>query len=670
MSERLARRILLLGWDAADWKIIQPLLDAGELPHLESVIDRGVMGNLATLQPILSPMLWTTIATGKRADRHGIHGFVEPRPDGLGVRPVSSTSLRARPLWSILEERGLRSAVVGWYATHPAEAVGGSVVSNHFPYPTGPDLETWPLPPQTVAPEGLRDIMRELRVHPRELAREQIEYFIPRLGEIDLTADRRPTVLARMLARAASVHAAGTYLAEHESWDLLAVYYDLIDVTCHEFMSYRPPRLADVSEDDVERYGEVVDRCYRFHDLMLGRYLSLVGPDTTVVIVSDHGFFSDHLRPHHPQRGGWGQPVWWHRQYGVLVASGPGLKQDSLVFGASLLDITPTVLAMLGLPVGRDMEGRVLTPMFERPVSIELIDTYERDAEKSVSVDATDDEDPWVAQEAIRQLAALGYVEIPDKDGAVAIEQASIQRVFNLAEVHFSKGEFERAAVLFDEVRTKRPEHGMARLRLAQCRIFLGDVEGCREIAHELFAGQPDAPWIHFAEGLIAAYEQRWEDALGHFHRARDIAPNLPGLHHRIGAVELARGRWGEAESAFRSALEIDGDGPGAFDGLGLAQYRQDRYEEAMETFIRSIALLYRQPLVHLHLAIALAATGRLDGAISSAQTALSFDPTLDAAHDLLSRIHRERGDLDGVAVHMSLAEVIRKRKAPVAVRA
>src|SRR4051794_17244258 len=78
MSQRLAKRILLLGWDAADWKIVSPLVDAGQLPAFASLVERGCVGNIATLQPPLSPMLWTSIVTGKRAHKHGIFGFVEP----------------------------------------------------------------------------------------------------------------------------------------------------------------------------------------------------------------------------------------------------------------------------------------------------------------------------------------------------------------------------------------------------------------------------------------------------------------------------------------------------------------------------------------------------------------------------------------------------------------
>lgn len=86
------KKVLLIGWDAADWKIITPLLEAGEMPALEGLINDGVMGNIATLEPSFSPMLWTSIATGKRAYDHGILGFIEPDSSGMNIRPVSSVS--------------------------------------------------------------------------------------------------------------------------------------------------------------------------------------------------------------------------------------------------------------------------------------------------------------------------------------------------------------------------------------------------------------------------------------------------------------------------------------------------------------------------------------------------------------------------------------------------
>ena len=126
------RKVLLIGWDAADWEHITPLLEEGLMPTLDALINRGVMGNLATLQPILSPMLWNSVATGKFADKHGIHGFIEPDPVNGGARPYSSASRKCKALWNILSQSGLRSNVVGWWASHPAEPIKGTVVTNAF----------------------------------------------------------------------------------------------------------------------------------------------------------------------------------------------------------------------------------------------------------------------------------------------------------------------------------------------------------------------------------------------------------------------------------------------------------------------------------------------------------------------------------------------------------
>jgi hypothetical protein len=115
----LPRRVLLVGWDAADWQMIEPLLAQGLMPTLAGLLSRGAAGNLATTRPILSSILWNTIATGKRADAHGVLGFTEPDPDGAGIRTTASTSRRAKALWNILTQCGLRSNVIGWYASHP-----------------------------------------------------------------------------------------------------------------------------------------------------------------------------------------------------------------------------------------------------------------------------------------------------------------------------------------------------------------------------------------------------------------------------------------------------------------------------------------------------------------------------------------------------------------------
>ena len=102
------------------------------MPNVRRLVENGCSGPIATLHPALSPMLWTSIATGKRPFQHGIHGFSEPTPDGRGVQPVTNLSRKSKALWNILHQNHLSSIVIGWWPSHPAEPINGVMVSDHF----------------------------------------------------------------------------------------------------------------------------------------------------------------------------------------------------------------------------------------------------------------------------------------------------------------------------------------------------------------------------------------------------------------------------------------------------------------------------------------------------------------------------------------------------------
>src|SRR4029077_19643270 len=160
MSKRFAKRVLLIGWDAADWKIISPLLDEGKMPALAKLIEHGCMGNLTTLNPSLSPVLWTSIVTGKWAWKHGIRGFIEPVDVEPGVRPVTSTSRSCKALWNICHQAGMDTHAIGFWASHPAEPIRGVCVSDQFLVnpPRQPD-EEWRMPPDAVHPDKWRELV-------------------------------------------------------------------------------------------------------------------------------------------------------------------------------------------------------------------------------------------------------------------------------------------------------------------------------------------------------------------------------------------------------------------------------------------------------------------------------------------------------------------------------
>ena len=129
--ERIGTRAVLIGIDGADWKLIEEIAADGGMPNLMGLRERGVWGRLETLSDIpLSPVIWTSVATGKTAAKHGISWFMVDRPDGTRV-PVRSHNRKVKAIWNILAEADREAGVVGWWASYPAEEIGdGLMVSD------------------------------------------------------------------------------------------------------------------------------------------------------------------------------------------------------------------------------------------------------------------------------------------------------------------------------------------------------------------------------------------------------------------------------------------------------------------------------------------------------------------------------------------------------------
>ncbi len=700
-------KVLLIGWDAADWKVINPLLDSGMMPALESLVNNGVMGNLATLDPPLSPMLWTSIATGKHADQHGILGFTEPAPEGKGVRPCMITSRKVKAIWNILTQSGYKTHSVGWWPSHPAEPINGVCVSNFYQKATNEYGKEWSLAPGAVHPKEKEKLFASLRVHPGELTEAHILPFVPDAAKIDQEKDKRLNSIAKITAECSSIHAAATCILENEEWDFMAVYYDAIDHYCHGFMNFHPPKPDHIPQDMFDKYKGVVEGGYIYHDMMLSRLLQYTDDDTYVILISDHGFHSDHLRPKGIPKEPAG-PAWEHRDYGIFVMKGPGVIKDERVYGATLLDITPTILSLYGLPIGKDMEGKPLIQSFEKQPEPNYIDSWE-DVEGECGMHAKDlQRDPIAEKAAMDQLIELGYIEKPDENVEKQIEKTVDESQFYLARVFMNKQKYSDAEPILEELYTKDKNVVRYAFRLAKCYDSLGKLDDASRIVEdiihheefvrpkeeaeafdkqfatakekakkegkdfneeEILKRKPDGnkkreyPQLFMLKGTLEYAKKNYEEALTNLYRAEKADPRLPQLHQQLGNVFLRMRRIKDAERAFDKALEIDPESAQARLGMSNVMLRKKDYEAAAEYALDSIGLLYHFPAAHLNLGIALAKLAMYDRAIEAFRVSLTMAPGLMRAHRYLAYIYEyQLKDSKKADEHIAIMKKIREK--------
>jgi predicted AlkP superfamily phosphohydrolase/phosphomutase/tetratricopeptide (TPR) repeat protein len=655
--------MLLIGWDSADWKIIHPLLDQGKLPALKRLVEGGISGNLATLEPQLSPMLWTSIATGKMAYHHGVHGFTEVDPVSGRVVPVSAATRCCKTLWEMLGERGLRSHVVGWFATQGERGLKGKMVSNMYGHLRGitPEQapEDWPGPAAgTYWPDDLGRELDALRVSPFEMTGDDIlRAFVPRAHEVDQTRDHRLHQLAARLAEAYSIQSAATWLMEtNPEWDFMAVYFRAIDEVSHVFMPYHPPRMEGVPEGDYEMYRGVVEGIYRAHDMMLERLVELAGPETAVMLVSDHGFHSDHLRPKFTPRVPAGITV-WHRAQGVIAAAGPDFKRDELIHGARLLDIAPTVLHYFGLPVGEDMEGRVLGEAFRDRRPVETVSSWEVGGEERQargSLSAADGE------ALLEQFAALGYIDPLAEDPGEAARDTRRENRWNLARACLYGGRHEMALPLLEECHAERPERTDYGQLLARTQLQAGLADEAAETLRGCIEGLGEGVTARLLMGSIETQRGNHPAALGHLERVRAADPDNLHLLFSLSECYLALRRWDEAEQTAGRMLALDPGSAQAWLIRSRCRLHRGLAAEAAAAALEAIGLQYGNPRGHFLLGAALAQTGDWAGAERALRNNLQLNPGNALAHRYLVQVYRALGRMEAAGESELQSRVLR----------
>ena len=562
------------------------------------------------------------------AYHHGVEGFTEVDPVSGQVVPVSAATRKCKALWEMLGEHGKRSHVISWFATQGEQDLDGKMVSNMFGHLKGttPEMDPADFPPPmpgTYWPEDLAETMNELRVSPHEIDQEILQPFIPKGHKIDQDRDKRLGNLRQHLAEAYSVHSAATHVMDSDSeWDFMAVYYRAIDEISHHFMHYHSPQMEGIPDEDFEIYQHVVNSTYRAHDMMLQVLLQKAGPDTTVILVSDHGFHSDHLRPKFTPRVPAGITV-WHRDQGVLLAKGPDIKPDSQVYGSRLLDIAPTILHAFDLPVGNDMEGRVLTELFENNTSVQSIPTWEDpDGQTKNRGSLTEEE----SQALLEQFVALGYIDEVSDDPTEAADETNRVNKWNLARAYLYTGKSEGALPLLEDCFNAYPERTDYAQALAKTQLALGltvEAEETLEICLESFGQSVSA---HVLQGQIEIEKGNHQKALKHLDTIREqVGDEVPVLELSCRAYATL-GQWEEARTTAEKLYTIDPTSIQAHNTIARCQLHDKDPQAAVDTALSAISLQFAAPRAHRILGQALIQLEQYEEAEQALKNALHLD--------------------------------------------
>src|SRR4030042_5822205 len=263
----MKNRVVVIGLDGADWKVINPLIEEGRLPHIASLIAQGSSGILRSTILPHSPIAWTSFSTGKNPGKHGIFYFTAPVANSYATQFLNSTFIRTKTIWEILSDYGKMVGVVDVPITYPPREVNGYMVSG-MTIPSEESIFTFPAGLHT-------ELIREFGEFPLEDCITTPFFkgnFLFALKELYRFTDHR--------------HNVAQYLMKRMDWDFFMVVFRGTDLLQHATWRYRTEEYRNAHPKETEKRGEVLSQFYEKLDRIIGEIVNAAG-DTHIFMMSD-----------------------------------------------------------------------------------------------------------------------------------------------------------------------------------------------------------------------------------------------------------------------------------------------------------------------------------------------------------------------------------------------
>ncbi len=669
------RKLLWLAVDSFDWDIIDPLMADGRMPRVTALKKRAAWGNLETITPILSPVVWTSMATGKLPQKHGIFDFIAEDPTTGAIVPVTSSLRKTEAFWNIFSHGGVSVGVVAWWATFPAEPVRGFMATDRIAYQLFKDkisdldsdgpLKTHPtdlfarIEPQIVSPDSIPD----------DALTPFLDY---QKIEASFSADDRERVneLRTVLAATETYHTIAADLFESIETDIRVLYYEAPDTAGHLFMPFVPPT-EHVDAKRVGWFGQVVPEMYAQQDTWIGEMIDrFADDDTLILITSDHGFKTGDERPASDARIGEGKAAEWHTRDGVFLIAGPDIKPNQRLLGASILDVLPTLLALYGLPVGEDMDGKVLESAFESAFlakhptgtipTYDLIPWEERITGGTLSAAAS--------EEHLEKLRSLGYIQQSSSTaeinrGSSALAAGDYEESIRAyravlaqsekSEIRLSLARALRLAKRYDEceieinkVLASGQKTAEAHTELSALARNRGDLNRAKEQADKALAADPEHIPAWMQRAIIAESRNDTEAALSAYRKVLEITPEEDRALNQIGVLLRRSGRIDEAIEAMKQAIKKNPDRAAPYNNLGLLYYTQQKPELALETIQLGLTMKPNHPVLLNSLGTVRYQQNRVEEAIEAFRAAVEADGSYAESISNLAVIYQDLKDV------------------------
>jgi len=603
--------VIFLGLDAADWGLLDGYIARGVMPNLGRLVAEGTSGQVTTLSPALSPLVWTTMMTGTSPLEHGILDFLQFDPVTGQREPITSSERRVPAVWNMATAGGRRPAVFGLWATFPAEAVEGLIVSDRlFTF-----LYKEQAPPLGVVfPEDREGWARDgLARAERSADYDAVHRYLPWLtrSEYERVADSgdpyaHPVgALRRMLTETQVYTDLSLQWIHQQHPDLAIVYLQSTDTIGHVFAPYAPPRQAAVSQQDFDRYNGVPERFFRAIDDRIGQYRdAAVAEGAVLMIASDHGFYWGEGRPAQLSSVATASAAKWHAPRGIYLLWGPGVSAKAgHAPEGDVQQVCATLLALLGLPPGRDVNGDPLEGA--APVKATRAD-YAASYRPAVAR-AAGAARPATDKQAVENLKSLGYIGGSESSVAPPGSRGTTRTAGsfnNEGVIQKERRKFPQAIEAFEKALQIEPNLASAQWNLSDVLYAMGQNMDRSDdlLIHAFGGGMPDG--AKHVIGRAMAYQRNGDTARSLQLMNAAVAANGgdPELWLFRGRYRTERGDCRGAAADFDHATSLSPANAAAYSASALARLCLGDRAGARRAFERALQIDPAQPKIRDYL--------------------------------------------------------------------